>query len=90
MIPTRSSRDSHLDLSRAPYVVYGVHYIDLVSLAPLRPCALSRIPTRSSRDTHLDLRRAPYVLYGVYYIDLVSLTPFLGYQRAAVVTHTLA
>ena len=26
--------DSHLDLSRAPYVFYGVKYIDLVSLAP--------------------------------------------------------
>ena len=25
---------SHLDLSRAPYALYGVHYIDLVSLAP--------------------------------------------------------
>ena len=25
---------SHLDLSRAPYDVYGVKYIDLVSLAP--------------------------------------------------------
>ena len=26
--------DSHLDLDRAPYVLYGVKYIDLVSLAP--------------------------------------------------------
>ena len=26
--------DSHLDLGRAPYVLYGVKYIDLVSLAP--------------------------------------------------------
>ena len=24
----------HLDLSRAPYVLYGVKYIDLVSLTP--------------------------------------------------------
>ena len=28
--------DSHLDLIRAPYVLYGVKYIDLVSLAPLK------------------------------------------------------
>ena len=27
------ARDSHLDLIRAPYVLYGVKYIDLVSLA---------------------------------------------------------
>ena len=26
------SNDSYLDLDRAPYVVYGVKYIDLVSL----------------------------------------------------------
>ena len=25
--------DSHLDLGRAPYIVYGVNYIDPVSLA---------------------------------------------------------
>ena len=28
------ARGSHLDLGRAPYVLYGVKYIDLVSLAP--------------------------------------------------------
>ena len=28
--------DSHLDLIRAPYILYGVKYIDLVSLAPFR------------------------------------------------------
>ena len=28
---------SHLDLSRAPYVVYGVKYIDLVSLGAFVP-----------------------------------------------------
>ena len=27
--------DSHLDLDRAPYLLYGVKYIDLVSLAPV-------------------------------------------------------
>ena len=32
--PTKAARDSHLDLDRAPYVLYGVKYIDLVSLAP--------------------------------------------------------
>ena len=26
--------DSHLDLDRTPYVLYGVEYINLVSLAP--------------------------------------------------------
>ena len=52
----------HLDLSRAPYVLYGVKYIDLVSLA-----------SAQASDPHLDLSRAPYVLYGVKYIDLVSL-----------------
>ena len=29
-----SHLDSHLDLGRAPYALYGVTYIDLVSLAP--------------------------------------------------------
>ena len=53
---------SHLDLSRAPYVLYGVTYIDLVSLALFQ-----------ARDAHLDLIRASYVLYGVKYVDLVSL-----------------
>ena len=28
---------SHLDLSRAPYVLYGVKYIDLVSLGAFAP-----------------------------------------------------
>ena len=31
--PLQEASDSHLDLSRAPYVLYGVKYIDLVSLA---------------------------------------------------------
>jgi hypothetical protein len=29
-----TASDSHLDLGRAPYVLYGVKYIDLVSRAP--------------------------------------------------------
>ena len=32
--------DSHLDLDRAPYVLYGVKYIDPVSLAPFSGTAL--------------------------------------------------
>ena len=59
---------SHLDLSRAPYVLYGVKYIDLVSLGEITGC---RLPLASA--SHLDLSRAPYVLYGFKYIDLVSL-----------------
>ena len=31
----RQASGSHLDLDRAPYVLYGVKYIDLVSLAPV-------------------------------------------------------
>ena len=31
----RTACGSHLDLGCAPYVLYGVKYIDLVSLAPL-------------------------------------------------------
>ena len=50
-------------MSRAPYVLYGVKYIDLVSLGA------------NASGAHLDLSRAPYVLYGVKCIDLVSLAP---------------
>ena len=60
----------HLDLIRAPYVLYGVLYIDPVSL----PCTFQG--KRHSVATHLDLSRAPYVLYGVEYIDPVSLVCF--------------
>ena len=66
----REVSDSRLDLIRAPYVLYGVKYIDPVSL---------QLPNTSA--SHLDLGRAPYVLYGVKYIDLVSLAslaPFSG------------
>ena len=31
-VMSRQASDSHLDLMRAPYVLYGVNYIDLVSL----------------------------------------------------------
>ena len=60
----RQASDSHLDLGCAPYVLYGVQYIDLVPLALLL-AALG--------DSHLDLSRAPYELYGVKYIDPASL-----------------
>ena len=63
---------ARLDLSRAPYALYGVKYIELVSLAPRQADCdyLSAV-----NDSHLDLCRAPcyYVLYAVKYIALVSL-----------------
>ena len=61
----RTSNLEILDLSRAPYVSYGVKFIDLVSLdatTPWRPVNLKL----------LDLGRAPYVLYRVEYIHPVS------------------
>ena len=72
--------DSYLDLSRAPYALYGVKYIDLVS--PLvKLCELMRRRAGlQASDPHLDLIRAPYVLYGVKYIDSVSLD--LWFQAA--------
>ena len=36
--PTRTSNLKFLDLNRAPYVLYGVKYIDLVSLCPISRC----------------------------------------------------
>ena len=62
----------NLDLGHAPYVLYGVEYIDLVSLAPFLRTA------RQASGSHLDLSRAPYVLYGVKYTDLVSLLSALA------------
>ena len=70
--------DSHPDLGRAPYLLYGVK----------KPYMLYRvkidwpgIPFTGFRqdvasDSRLDLDRVPYcyVLYGVEYIGLVSLT----------------
>ena len=55
----------HLDLSRAPYALYGVKYIDAETL---------QLPNASG--PRLDLSRAPYVLYGVEYLDVVSPAPF--------------
>ena len=56
-------------MGRAPYVLYGAKYIDLVSLS---------LKKNEASGSHLDLGRAPYVLYGVLYgvnyIDLVSLS----------------
>ena len=51
--------DSHPDLSRAPYVLYGVEYIDLVSLAVLpgvvkRQVALALVPRRQARTVVRD------------------------------------
>ena len=34
-VTANQASGSHLDLSRAPYVLYGVKYIDPVSLAPI-------------------------------------------------------
>ena len=59
----------HLDLGRAPYVLYGVNYIDPVSLW----WPTTALATAPAIDSHRDLDRAPYVLYGLKYIDLVSL-----------------
>ena len=55
---------SRLDLHHAPYNLYGVKYIGLVSLSPKQP---------GFGQPNLDLSCAPYVLYGVKYIDPVSL-----------------
>ena len=67
----------NLDLTRAPYVLHGVKYIDLVSLyATLvcRPTTSTRmLPGQSISNYVTWVVRAPYVLYGVKYIDLVSL-----------------
>ena len=66
-----------LDLGRAPYVLYGVKYIDLVSLAVFTrryyEVATAKRMSQSTTNYNLDLGRAPYVLYGVKYIELVSL-----------------
>ena len=53
---------SHLDLICAPYVLYGLEYIDLAS----------RSPNLERPVPHTLLGCCPYVLYGVKYIDLVS------------------
>ena len=37
-----------LGLGRAPYVLYGVYYIDLVTLAPLLPLQVRDAPSRAA------------------------------------------
>ena len=54
----------------SPYVLYGVKYIDLVSLSL----------KHEASGSHLDVDLAPYVLYGVEYIGLVSLVAFVPYH----------
>ena len=52
----------HLDLGRAPYVLYGVIYIDLVSLYVTLPKEWHRSPSLLTFNTApllLGLRRAP-------------------------------
>ena len=50
---------AHLDLNRAPNVLYGDGYIDLVALTPHCICRQWQ-----GTDSPLDLVRAPHVLYG--------------------------
>ena len=67
--PEAAASDPHLDLIRAPYLLYGVKYIDLVSLW--------RHGAERDMDngSQFDLIRAPYCygLYGVKCIDAVWL-----------------
>ena len=67
--PCRTSCSARTpDLSRAPYVLYRVKYIDLVSLQPQCHAEESVV----LHLTLLDLGRPPYAVYGVKQIDLVS------------------
>ena len=54
-VPGATASDANLDLSRAPYVLYGVKYIDLVSLAPFpsptRPTPVRQSPILTSPPT---------------------------------------
>ena len=82
-----------LDLSRAPYNLYGVKYIDPVSLANLfnamyralnltwvvRPMFCMMLRASIVSRLKIDLGRAPYVLYGVKYIDLVPRPPIFPF-----------
>ena len=43
---------SHLDLGRAPYVLYGVKYIDLVSLSRIRHVAKTEHWPRVAKTEH--------------------------------------
>ena len=69
--------DSHPDLGRAPYALYGVKYIDLVSpaLFPGHGIKPENETWRPAGACYLDLMRASYVVYGIKYVDLVSLCP---------------
>ena len=60
-------------MGRAPYVLYGVKYVDLVSLEVKLYEIMGGRAVLQASDPYLDLGRAPYGLYGVKYIDLVSL-----------------
>ena len=91
MAAEAEARGSHLDLIRTPYVLYGVKYIDLVSLALFSGASAAssgggRGPEVDECVRHLDLIRAPccYGLYGVKYIGLVSLAPFSRCVRQSV------
>ena len=53
----------HLDLSRAPYVVYGVKYIDLVSLAPFPGQLLVSINGDALIEPFWYFGPCPYVSY---------------------------
>ena len=60
-----------IDLGRALYVLYGVKYIDLVSLANPRAAAISPTTRRGLASLHLDLSRALCFVW-CKFIDLVS------------------
>ena len=68
---------SHLDLSRAPYVLYGVKYIDPATLCVFAGHGFDSTRNRVAdcAQVCLDLNRAPCIVYGVEYISLVSLVP---------------
>ena len=71
-----SPKSLHFDLNRPPSVLYGVKYIDPVSLVRLSAGTLYLGMAASA--SHLDLSCPPYVLYGVKYIDPLSVLPFSG------------
>ena len=71
-----------LDLGCAPYVLYGVKYIDLSGSHPdliRAPYVLygakyiDPFPCTAASGSRLDLGRAPYLVYGVKYIGPVPL-----------------
>ena len=60
----------------SPYVLYGVKFIDLVSLARVSSIHFKHTATALPVTHTLPWIMPPYVLYGVKYIDLLSLAPF--------------